>query len=133
MSRKLEKEDFIVASQIWAVLVWAAKNRQILHYKHLSPLVNRHWEGDPLSLPLGLIKQYCKKHRLPALTVLVVDSITGRPRPGLDDVPNPAQETVKVYKRVDKEWRIFWDSGKSTNSNSKIFNPGVEEFAKLRF
>ena len=128
--RDYKKEDIWAASQLWAVLVWAAKNRQILNYKHLTPLVNKHWQGAEISLPLGLIKQHCEKNGLRALTVLVVEIETGLPADGLG-IPEPAVETQEVFKFVDEEWRYYWDSGKSTSSDAKIFNPGVEEFWRL--
>ena len=130
-SRKFKKEDPIVASQIWAVLVWAAKNRQILTYKHLTPLVNKNWLGDDMSLPLGLIKQYCQEKDLPALTVLVVDATTGTPNKGLANVRKPRTETMKVYNFADEQWRIFWDSKKWSKCGSTIINPGFMEFWRL--
>jgi hypothetical protein len=58
------------ASQIGAVLAWAARNRQTITYVHLSRLI-----GVP---PAGLgqllepVQSYCLNSQLPPLTVLVV-------------------------------------------------------------
>ena len=68
------------ASQIWAVLAWAAKNRQSLTYNQLSRLV-----GVP---PAGLgqllepIQSYCLSNGLPPLTILVVQQESGLPGAG---------------------------------------------------
>lgn len=68
------------ASQIWAVLAWAAKNRQSLTYGYLAKLI-----GVP---PAGLgqllepIQSYCMLEELPPLTILVVQQGSGLPGSG---------------------------------------------------
>ena len=127
-----KEKDIITASQIWAVLIWAAQNKQSpLLYKDMAALVGRHWED--LSAPLAIIKQYCKNHNLPILTVLVVQARSGKPSTGLNDIEDISEETTAVYEFVAKEWDVFWEDRKWSECESKIINPGVEEFAKLRF
>lgn len=68
------------ASQIWAVLAWAAKNRQTLTYAQLSKLIGVPAAG--LGKLLEPIQSYCLLHDLPPLTSLVVQQETGLPGPG---------------------------------------------------
>ncbi len=48
---------------------------------------------------LGPVMHYCRKHELPALTVLVVQQGTGRPGPGLTTVEegNLDRERERVF------------------------------------
>ena len=63
------------ASQIWAVLAWAAKNRQSLTYDHLSKLISVPRAG--LGNLLEPIQSYCLLENLPPLTILVVQQESG--------------------------------------------------------
>jgi alkylated DNA nucleotide flippase Atl1 len=68
------------AAQIWAVLAWAARNRQVLTYGHIAKLI-----GCPtaaLGAWLELIQSYCLVSGLPPLTVIVVQQKTGLPGSG---------------------------------------------------
>ena len=68
------------ASQIWAVLAWAARSRQTLTYSDVGKLI-----GVP---PAGLgnllepIQSYCLLKKLPPLTILVVQKDSGLPGSG---------------------------------------------------
>jgi hypothetical protein len=68
------------ASQIWAVLSWAARNRQSLTYSQLSKLIGVPTAG--LGQLLEPIQSYCISEALPPLTVLVVQQESGLPGPG---------------------------------------------------
>ena len=68
------------ASQIWAVLAWAASNRQILTYAILSRLIGVPAAG--LGQLLEPIQSYCLMNQLPPLTILVVRQSTGLPGSG---------------------------------------------------
>jgi hypothetical protein len=68
------------ASQIWAVLAWAARNRQTLTYGQVAKLIGVPTAG--LGQLLEPIQSYCLVNRLPPLTVLVVQQDTGLPGPG---------------------------------------------------
>ena len=65
------------ACQPWAVLAWAARNRQILTHDVLGKLDG----GAPPALGGGLdpIHSYCFAHGLPPLTILVVQQERGLP------------------------------------------------------
>ena len=68
------------ACQIWAVLAWAARNRQTLSYGDLGKLVGVPTAG--LGKLLEPIQSYCLVEKLPPLTVIVVQKETGLPGPG---------------------------------------------------
>jgi hypothetical protein len=85
------------ACQIWAVLAWAARNRQILTYDTLSKLI-----GVP---PAGLgqllepVQSYCLVHDLPPLTILVVKQDSGLPGSGFTGATASAfgEAQMKVF------------------------------------
>lgn len=68
------------ASQIWAVLAWAARNRQSLGYSQVGQLIGVPAAG--LGQLLEPIQSYCMQHNLPPLTVLVVQQASGLPGSG---------------------------------------------------
>lgn len=88
------------AAQFWAVLAFAARNRQTLTYEMLSRLV-----GMPRAALGGMlepIQTFCQKKKLPPLTVLVVQQRTGLPGSGFiaaADIPS-AQSKVFNYNWI---------------------------------
>jgi hypothetical protein len=85
------------ASQIWAVLAWAAKNRQTLTYSHLSKLIG----VSPVGLGpfLDPIYVYCCQENLPPLTVIVVQKGSGLPGPGFSmNGADHARACMDVYE-----------------------------------
>lgn len=66
------------ASQIWAVLSLAAKNRQSITYGILSKLTGVPSVG--LGHLLEPIQSYCLIEKLPPLTILVVQQESRAPR-----------------------------------------------------
>ena len=84
------------ASQIWAVLAWAAKNRQSLTYGHLSKLIGVPTAG--LGKLLEPIQSYCLLEKLPPLTILVVQQESGIPGSGFTGTN--ATEYAKAYMKV---------------------------------
>ena len=89
------------ASQIWAVLAWAAKNRQSLTYGHLSKLIGVPTAG--LGKLLEPIQSYCLLENLPPLTILVVQQESGVPGTGFTGTN--AAEYAKAYMNV---YRFDW-------------------------
>lgn len=73
---KLEDE----ATLIWPVLIFAARNQQILSYARVNALTGIAQQG--LGEPLGLIYFYCQKKKYPALNSIVVKRETGKPGHG---------------------------------------------------
>lgn len=81
------------AVQIWAVLAWAAHNRQALTYDIVSKLIGVPRQG--LGQLLEPIQSYCLINRLPPLTILVVRGDTGLPGVGFvaaQDIPRTQLE-----------------------------------------
>ncbi|WP_295401629.1 hypothetical protein [uncultured Thiocystis sp.] len=68
------------ACQIWAVLAWAARNRQTLTYSYLSKLIGVPAPG--LGQLLEPIQSYCLVSKLPPLSILVVQQESGLPGSG---------------------------------------------------
>jgi len=68
------------ASQIWAVLAWAARSRQSITYGQLAKLIGVPAAG--LGQLLEPVQSFCLLKKLPPLTVLVVQQETGLPGPG---------------------------------------------------
>jgi hypothetical protein len=68
------------ACQIWAVLAWAARNRQTITYSQLESITGAHRAG--LGQLLEPIQSYCLINDLPPLTVLVVQQESGLPGSG---------------------------------------------------
>lgn len=68
------------ASQVWAVLAWAARHRQTITYQQLGQATGMHPAG--MGRVLEPIQSYCVARQLPPLTVLVVQKGTGLPGAG---------------------------------------------------
>ena len=68
------------ATQIWAVLAWAATHRQNMTYKQLAQCTGSFIGG--LGALLEPIQSYCLLHNLPPLTILVVQQDSGLPGSG---------------------------------------------------
>jgi len=102
------------ASQIWAVLAWAAKNRQTLTYGHLSKLIGVPTAG--LGQLLEPIQSYCLLKKLPPLTILVVQKGSGLPGPGFSmNGADRARACMDVY---EYDWLGHGEHG----------NPGPDAF-----
>lgn len=81
------------AVQIWSVLAWAARNRQILTYDLLGKLIGVPPQG--LGQLLEPIQSYCLLNKLHPLTILVVQRAAGMPGVGFiaaQDIPLKQQE-----------------------------------------
>lgn len=89
------------ACQIWAVLAWAAKNRQTLTYGLLSQLIRVPAAG--LGQLLEPIQSYCSRNNLPPLTILVVQHDSGLPGNGF--IEADATKYPKMYIDVyEHDW-----------------------------
>src|ERR1700722_5354043 len=91
------------AAQIWALLVFAARNRQILSYDLVARAI-----GVPRTAVggfLGPIQSYCLADGLPPLTALVVSDRSGLPGIGFiaaQDIP-AAQVAVFRHPWLDAQ------------------------------
>ena len=89
------------AAQIWGVLAWAARHRQTITYQQLSQVTGMYTPG--LGNMLAPIQAYCVHHKLPPLTVLVVQKSTGLPGEGFTAAQ--AVQTASDQARVfDYDW-----------------------------
>ena len=79
------------------MLVGAAHNWQLLSHKLLASFIGM--GPGTLAHPLGTVMRYCERNQLPPLTVLVVNSGTGRPGEGLVTVDQSRRD-------IDRE-RVF--------------------------
>ena len=84
------------ATQIWAVLAWAAKSRQNITYSQLAQATGAFTGG--LGGWLEHIQSYCMINELPPLTVLVVQQESGMPGSGFTGAS--AGELAKAQARV---------------------------------
>ncbi len=87
------------ATQIWSLLVCAAKDRRTYTYAQLATALGMGDVGVVVVPCLDPIMQYCREHQLPALTILVVQQGTGRPGSGLTTVEgeNLDRERERVF------------------------------------
>jgi len=92
------------ACQIWAILAWAANNRQSMTYGHLSKLIGVPTAG--LGQLLEPIQSFCILKKLPPLTILVVQQDTGFPGSGFTGAK--ASEFAKAQMEVfEFDWLDF--------------------------
>jgi hypothetical protein len=89
------------ATQIWAVLALAARNRQILTYRMLGRLIGVPARG--LGHLLEPVQSYCLEEKLPPLTILVVLEETGLPGSGFSaaSAGDFAKKQLQVF---DYDW-----------------------------
>jgi len=85
------------ATQIWMVLIGAARIRQTLTYSMLADLIGM--GAGTLSQPLELVMRYCERNELPPLTVLVVNQDTGRPGAGLSTLEELNRDRERVFNQ----------------------------------
>ena len=77
------------AIRAWQVLIACAWQRRTITYSQLAELVGAPGAARAMWSRLGEVAEFCQERDLPALTVLVVNSETGRPGegyPGPEDV-----------------------------------------------
>ena len=87
------------AHQIWSVLAWAARNRQVITYDILGKLIGVPRQG--LGQLLEPIQSYCLLNGLPPLTILVVRHDTGMPGAGFIAAKDIPKIQVEVF---DYHW-----------------------------
>ena len=87
------------AAQIWTLLVCAARERKDYTYGGLGKILGlkrpaHHWSGK-ITAPIA---DYCAKHGLPPLTVLVVREKTGKPGAGWQGPKDISRARADVFK-----------------------------------
>jgi hypothetical protein len=82
--------------QLWSILVLAARNRQILTYD----IVGRACGVPAQSIGdfLRSIQQFCAEHRLPPLTSIIVNKVTGLPGDGFIAAANVPAAQLQTFE-----------------------------------
>jgi hypothetical protein len=89
------------AAQLWPLLAFAARNRQILSYGLVGQLTG----VPPIAVGgfLGPIQSFCKQQKLPGLTALVVHEEDGLPGEGFT-----AAEVKAVFAEQARVLKFDW-------------------------
>jgi hypothetical protein len=91
------------AQQFWSVLVFAAREQEVVSYEMLAQMTGM---AQECGRELGHIYYYCKKNKLPFLNLLAINKSTGRPGEGcpVDPADLPAEQArVFVYDWLKHE------------------------------
>jgi hypothetical protein len=105
------------ASQFWAVLVLAARNRQVLTYGMMEKATGIPRFGQ--ATILALIVAYCDSRRFPKLTTILVGDTDGLPADGVDDPATVCAEHARVFAFDWLKERAPSPQGFETMSSSK--------------
>lgn len=84
------------AAQIYHMLIAAARQRQTLTYKIVSDTTGAFTAN--LGHLLGYLMRWCEREKLPPLTVLVVQTGTGKPGEGLLTSQDHDANRERVYE-----------------------------------
>lgn len=85
------------ASQIWSLLVCAARERKTYTYGNVADILG--FGGAGVMAPLlGCIMWFCEENDLPPLTVLVVNQDTGLPGEGLSTLEEVNEDREAVFE-----------------------------------
>jgi hypothetical protein len=87
------------AVQIYQVLIGCAHHRQVLTYEILGKQIGM--PARALAPCLGHLMRYCKKNGLPPITVLVVQTNTGKPGEGFTTFEDLHKDRERVFNH---EW-----------------------------
>jgi hypothetical protein len=84
-------------TQLWSLLVFAARNQKILSYGNVQKLTGIPHQG--VTKFLVTIQEYCEHQQLPPLTSICVNELTGMPSESLMEAKDifGAQARVFVY------------------------------------
>ena len=108
------------ASQIWALLAWAAKNRQSMTYGQVSSLIGVPRAG--FGKLLEPIQSYCITNGLPPLTILVVQQESGLPGPGFTGAS--ASDLGKAQMAVfSMDWLAHGNPNPQALEDAVVRNP----------
>jgi hypothetical protein len=83
------------AAQLWSLLVLAARTQQVLSYGMVERLTGIPRQG--VGNFLGPIEHYCKRHKLPPLSSLVVNEQKGLPSAGFTKTIDAVGAQVQVF------------------------------------
>jgi hypothetical protein len=101
-------KQFQRAAQLWSLLVLAARNQQILSYTTAEHLTGMDRRGIG-KYGLGPIFWYCKAHKLPWLTVLVVEEGTGLPGEGfMGEAKKEYGDAASIFQLQSRVFAYDW-------------------------
>jgi hypothetical protein len=84
------------ASQIWSLLISAARERKTYTYGDIADILGFGGAGVMAQI-LGCIMWFCEENKLPPLTVLVVNQETGLPGEGLTTLEEVNKDREAVF------------------------------------
>ena len=84
------------SSQIWSLLVCAARERKSYTYGQISEILGFKGAGV-MGQFLNPIMRFCEDNKLPPLTVLVVNQDTGLPGEGLSTLEDVNEDREEVF------------------------------------
>jgi hypothetical protein len=106
------------AMQLWSVLLLAARTQQILSYSTVHQLTGMATVG--LGGVLGPVIRYCRGHKLPWLTVLVVNEETGLPGEAFMDAARKEYgDKLDIPAMQSRVFAYDW---------SRVAMPSIEDF-----
>ncbi len=82
--------------QIWSLLICAANDRRTYTYGDVADVLGMKGAGVMAQF-LGPIMWLCDEKKWPALTVLVVNQVTGLPGDGLTTIENVNKDREEVF------------------------------------
>jgi hypothetical protein len=114
MARPFDIGGPATALRLYLILICCAARGETVTYEELAQRAHQQDKGL-LAPPLDLVAGWCQANGLPALTLLVVETVTGKPAPGVD-----ATREGNVAAEQDKVREYDWFA---------IFPPSVAELA----
>jgi hypothetical protein len=112
MARLFDIGGPATALRLYLILICCAARGETVTYEELGQRAQQPGQGL-LGPPLDLIAGWCQANGLPALTLLVVETVPGKPSPGVD-----AARKGDVKSEQDKVREYDWFA---------IFPPSVAE------
>lgn len=85
------------AVQLWMLLICGARERKLYTYGQVARILGLQ-SGRMVARFLGPVMAFCETRHLPPLTVLVVNSRTGRPGAGMTASDDMDVDREKVYR-----------------------------------
>jgi hypothetical protein len=94
MARPFDIGGPATALRVYLILICCAARGETMTYEDLARRAHQEDKGL-LTPPLDLVAGWCKANGLPALTSLVVETVTGKPPNGVEAAAE--QERVREY------------------------------------
>jgi hypothetical protein len=109
MARPFDIGGPATALRIYLILICCAARGETVTYEDLAQRAHQQDKGL-LTPPLDLVAGWCKANGLPALTLLVVETVTGKPPAGLEAAAEQeGYASMKICVRTDVERQSISD------------------------